>query len=209
MSSSIKVSNPEIINNHVINTFSKWEVNPNIAARRNANFEIFASEGCENFATYIDWLGLSKGSDLVVLSSMHHYYYDAEELKNVRSVVNLKEFNYIRNLNSFIHSIYNLAPEKCYFIGCFINNKKRNGYVLRSKSSHNKSEMISDAVENGIVSRNPFLNMIYSLLDYRTNRYLSKNEVKMLLEDRGFNILDMTEYQGTTYFCAQKVGSDK
>jgi hypothetical protein len=205
MRNRISINESEIINTQSINILNSRAITSNYVANNNSNLEILTSEGCENFAGYINWLGLAKDPDLVVLSSMHHYYYDAEELKNVRTLINLKELNCIKGMNSFIYSIFNLLPEKSYFIGCFTDNKRTNGYPLRNKSVRDQTDKVSDAVENGIVSRNPFLNILYSIMDYRTYRYLSRNYVTLLLEGRGFKILDMTELLGITYFCSQKI----
>ena len=52
-------------------------------------FNSLAAEGCEFFFHYIDWLGLAKDLNLMVLSSIHHYYYDLSDLKDVNVLVNL------------------------------------------------------------------------------------------------------------------------
>ena len=161
--------------------------------------EILAYEGCENLANYVEWLGFNKDPDLIVLSSMHHYYYDVEEMKNVKTVVNLKQLNQIKHVRDFLHSVFRILPLKCNFIGCFTDNTKKNGLGSLIDSSD------SEAVENGIISRNPFLNMIYSMMDSRTYKSMSRKSVRLLLEDHGLKVLDITEFDDLTYFCAQKV----
>jgi hypothetical protein len=163
------------------------------------------AEGCENFINYIDWLGLPGEGNPVILSSMYHYYFDVEEMKNVNTVISLKEFNQIKHIRNFLHSIYHSLPHKAYFVGCFVDNSKINGYKLRKKSSGNNGLKRNDDIENGIFSRNPFLNMLFSLMDLRTNKYMSKRIVSTLLGNHGFKVLDMTELNGLTYFCAQRL----
>jgi len=46
--------------------------------------------------------------------------------------------------------------------------------------------------------------MVYDLIDSRTNRYMTEKSVRFLLEDTGLKILDITEFNGLTYFCTQK-----
>lgn len=205
MRNRITVNEPDVINNQRINTFIDLGGTPLSLVKNNPVFEILTAEGCENFVTYIEWLGLAKDRNLVVLSSMHHYYYDAEEMRNVKTVINLKELNQIKQINSFLHSIFHILPPKSNFIGCFVDNKKQNGFVLRNNSSDYQSKRNSEAIENGIISRIPFLNMIYSMMDSRTNKYLSGTNVTLMLEDHGFKVLDMTELNGLTYFCAQRL----
>jgi len=207
MRNRIAVKEPDIINNQRINTSINSDGTPLSLVKNNLVFEILIAEGCENFVKYIEWLGLDKDPDLLVLSSLHHYYYDAEEMKDVKTVINLKELNQIKQIKRFVHSIFHIMPQKSYFIGCFVDNKKFNGYVLRNNSSSYHYKKSFDAIENGIVSQNPFLNMLYCIMDFKTNKYMSGRSVSFLLEDHGFKVLDMTELNGLTYFCAQRLRS--
>jgi hypothetical protein len=209
MRNRIAINKQYVINNHRINTLTKLDNTSIDLIKNNPVFEILTAEGSENFISYIEWLGLAKDPNLVVLSSIYHYYYDAEEMNNVKTVINLKELNQIKQINSFLHTIFHILPQKSHFIGCFVDNKKINGFALKNNSSSYHKTRSSDDIENGIVSRIPFLNMLYSLMDSKTNKYMSGRIVTLLLEDHGFKVLDMTELNGLTYFCAQKVKSDE
>jgi hypothetical protein len=163
--------------------------------------DLLATRGGKSFYNYVDWLGLAKDSDLIVLSSMHHYYYDADDLKEIKTVVNLMPLNQIKQIKGFLHSIYHLIPHKCYFIGCFADHKKHYGYIF----NRNPLDEDSESVKHGILSKTPLLNIIFRIMDARTDNYLSGKNITLLLEDLGFKVLDMTELDGLTYFCAQKV----
>src|SRR5450759_5374879 len=182
MRNRIEIFEPDVINNQRINTLFELTDTSIGLVKNNSVFENMIAEGCESFVSYIEWLGLARDPDLLVLSSLHHYYYDAEEMKNVKTVINLKELNQIKQINSFLHSIFHILPQKSNFIGCFVDNKKINGYVLRNNSSSYYNKRSFDDIENGIVSRIPFLIMLYSFMDSRTNKYLSKTNVTLLLE---------------------------
>jgi len=205
MKSRIEILEYNIINNQMISTPNKLDSAPADLVKINHIAEILTSEGNESFKHYIEWLGLSGDPKLVVLSSIHHYYYDAEEMKSVKTVVNLKELNQIKEIGSFLNSISQILPPKCYFIGCFVDNKKQNGFVLRKSSSDYQLKKKSEEINNGIVSKIPFLNMLFSILDLRTNKYLSGKIVTILLKNNGFKLMDMTELEGLTYFCAQSL----
>ena len=166
--------------------------------------EILAGEGREDFFNYIEWLGLGNDPDPIILSSMHHYFYDAEEMKNVNTVVNLIRLNHIKEIKDFLFSVSNILTPKCNLIGCFIDSRKHNPFVLRTNISELEKKRTSTALENGIISRVPFMNWFYSVIDSRTNKRLSKNNVTLLLEDHGFKVLDMTELNGITYFHAKR-----
>ena len=203
MRNGITVENLDVINNQRINTLVSLGGTSIDLVERNPVLNILTNEDCENFAKYIEKLGLTKDTNMVVLSSLHHYYYDAEEMTNVKTVINLKELNQIKQLKGFLHSIFHILPPSCNFIGCFVNNKKQNGFVLSTSPSDSYYKKNSDAIENGIVSSSPFLNMIYNMIDSKTNKYMSERSVSLVLGEHGFKVLDMTEMDGLTYFCAQ------
>jgi hypothetical protein len=144
-------------------------------------------------------------SNMLVLSSQHHYYYDSEELKSVKSVVILKKLNRVKEIESFLHSHLNYLPDQCNIIGCFVNNIKINRYALRAGRSHTEKSKQSDNIQLGIVSRFPFLNMLYSLLDLKTNEYMSADGVTFLLAGHGFKVVNMTESNGLTFFHARRI----
>lgn len=163
------------------------------------------TEGGNDFYNYVDRIGLLNDPNLIVLSSVHHYYYDADEMKDVRTIVNLKELNKIKQIRDFLQSHLYTLPPKCNFVGFFANNAKVDRYALRDGSSllHNMKK--SEDISNSIVSRFPVINMLYALIDWKTNRYMSASGVTLLLKEFGFKVLDMTEINGRTYFHSQKV----
>jgi hypothetical protein len=177
---------------------------PTDSSENNAVTEILSAGGCENFSDYVRDLGLSNDPDLVVLSSFHHYYYDAEEMKNVRTVISIKLLNQVKDIRSFLRSIFIVIPRKSNFIGCFVDNKKFTGYSLRYYTTSSQARIGSDNLENGIVSQIPLINTIYSFIDSKTNKFITARNVSTLLEDHGFKVLDMKEISGITYFHSQK-----
>jgi hypothetical protein len=104
-----------------------------------------------------------------------------------------------------MHSIFRVLPPGCKLIGCFVNNKKQNGFVFNTNPTDFYYKRNSDAIENGIASSSPLLNKIYNMIDSKTNKYMSEKSVSFLLGEQGFKVLDMTEIDGLTYFCAQSL----
>jgi hypothetical protein len=205
MRNGITIEDFDVINNQRINSLTNLGSNSTDIARGNSALKLLATEDSENFSRYIEQLHLDNDSNLVVLSSSHHYYYDAEEMINVTAVINLKELNQIKQLNDLMHSIFNILPPGCNFIGCFVNNKKQNGFVLNTNPTDFYYKRNSNAIENGIASSSPLLNMIYNMMDSKTNKYMSEKSVSFLMREHGFKVLDMTEIDGLTYFCAQSL----
>jgi hypothetical protein len=111
----------------------------------------------------------------------------------------------IKELKDFLHSSFHILPPDCNLIGCFINNKKQNGFILNTNPSDFYYKRNSDAIENGIASSSPFLNMIYNVIDSKTNKYLSERSVFLILQEHGFGVTDFTEIDGLTYFCAKSL----
>lgn len=140
------------------------------------------AEGGENFFLYLKKLGLSKEDNMLALSSVHHYFYDENELKSVRTLVNLKKLNHIQNLDRFLQTLFHMLPHDADFIGCFSNDKTQQ--------------------ENGLPSYKPsrLLSRFINFIDSRTDRILDKPKVSDALERNGHKIVDMTEIDGIMYF---------
>jgi len=183
-------------------------INLNVASRivneSSPVLEKLAVEGGEDFFNYADWLGLAKDPDILVLSSMHHYFYDAEELKRIKTVVNMKPLNSTKDIKSLLHSIFHILPNKANFLGCFVDSSKHYGNLINSRLSYSRNSDGVDPVENGISSSIPLLNMMFSFMDSRTSRNMTKRSVSLLLEEHGLKVLDISEINGLTYFHAQK-----
>jgi hypothetical protein len=149
----------------------------------NPVIENLVMEGGENFFNYIDWHGLSNESNMLVLSSRHHYYYEYNDLKGVTTLINLKKLNLIKHLDSFLNSVCNSLSPKTNFIGCFSDRKTKKW--------------------KGLISRiyKEFNNFLDSTIDMEIN----KKDALRLLETHGFKVIDMTEINGLTYFRAQNL----
>ena len=141
------------------------------------NFSLTA-EGGRNFFRYLKSFNLPRGSDLLILSPNSHYFYDETELKNVRTIINLKKLNLLEDPNRFLQTLFLILPPNVNFIGCFSDRKAITGI--------------------GFISE--FSTRINNLLDAKTVRNLDKKTVSELLEKHGFKVIDMTEMSGLTYF---------
>ena len=166
--------------------------------------DILRHEGGENLYNYVDWLRLLNRSDMIVLSSRHHYFYNNEEMENVKTVVNLKLLNQIRNLELLVDTIYNLIKPAAFFVGSFAEANNRFNGKVNISFGVNGNIPKDEAIEHGIISRIPIVNLIYNFFDLRTNRYMTRHEVVTMFRLHGFEVVDMTEMNGLIYFCAKK-----
>lgn len=197
-------NNEVIMVNNRIRTISKPLTSSKQISGTNVAIDTLVAEGGSSFYNYVDWIGLAKDPDLIVLSAVHHYYFDDEDMKIINTVINIKQLNLIKDIDFFFRSIYKIIPNKTNFIGCFLDNKTQEKYVNDNILSQYLVKHNVDPFENGITSRIPFLNTVYNLMDSKTDRFLTRRNVSLLLKKRGFKVLDMTELNGLTYFHAQK-----
>jgi hypothetical protein len=168
-------------------------------------FEKLDAVGSKNFFHYLKWLGLIKDPNLLILSPTQHYYYEAEELKKIKILINPRQLNDIKQLMNFLENIFQILSDGSYFIGCFFDKNDRNGLVPDSHKLLPATEGWIDRTANVIALRIPFLIRLYRKIDLRTKRYLNNGTVTILLEEALLKVLDMTKLDGLTYFCAQKI----
>jgi hypothetical protein len=142
------------------------------------------AEGGENFFNYLEWHGLAKEDNMLVLSSRHHYYYDPNELQSVTTLINVKKLNLIKHLDSFLQSVVHVLSPESNFVGCFSDWKTQRGTGFTSR------------MYKGFIN----------FLDAKIDVDFDKNDVSKILESHGLRVIDMTEINGLTYFRAQNPG---
>jgi len=167
-------------------------------------YRTLSDEDCEDFYYYIEWLGLPKNNNIIVLPLSNHYYYQPKDFEETETLVNLRCLNHIRNLRTFLRSIHQSLQPNCFFTGCFTD--QNNNRTLMKESNNNISGR-SDTYthDNFKLSRaSIFKGKLNQMLDLKTNIKLTKDSVSSILKDIGFIVLGMSELNGKTYFCAQK-----
>ena len=143
-------------------------------------------EGGDDLFKYLTWTGLSKEPNLMVLSSMHHYYYDHKDMAGIKTLINLKKLNQVKHLESFLSTLFRILPSRAYFVGCFSNSSHR-----RKGTSFYSSARFFTGLKN--------------IFDSRSERALTKKGVTQLMEEHGFKIIDITDLNRITYFWAQNL----
>lgn len=151
------------------------------------NYGLTAEIG-RDFFSYLRNFGLTKDPDLLILPPNNHYYFDEKELSGIRTLINLKNLNLIKDLDSFLFSLVRLLPPHANFVG----------YFLHRKMSFNPDVLFSDLTTR-------FNNM----LDLKTDHNLDEKEIGRKLRRNGFRVIDMTEMRGLTYFYSQNRQADQ
>jgi hypothetical protein len=170
----------------------------------NSPISQLTSDFSESFSDYIAILNIPRDLNIMILPSAKHYYYEAKDLKKVKILVNLKQLNDIKNIWDFLRTVSAVMPLKSYFIGTFFNHRDKNIFLSDPHKPAAAASEPFDLVENGISSRVPFLNLLYRLIDFRIERYMTKTTVSLHLDKVSLKVLNMTDIKGLTYFCAQK-----
>jgi hypothetical protein len=146
----------------------------------NANHVIdkLVAEDNVGFYDYLYLHGLSDEHNLLMLPSNSHYFYDFEDLKEVRTLINQKKLNLIKQLNDFLSTVYNNLSPKTNFIGCFSDRKTQKEVSLLYR----------------------LFKKLVNFFNSRIEVEINKEDICRLLESQGFKILDMKEINGLTYF---------
>ncbi len=159
------------------------------AASGNSIINKVISESKDHFMQYLRRINFNRESDILVLPSDHHYFYDEKELKSVKTVVNLRKLNQIKHPGRFLQTLFKVLPHDANFIGCFSDDKKLN---------HNGGHYYKPS---------RLLNRFINFIDSKADHILDKKQVSELLSTHGFKIVDMTEIDGITYFYSQNIRS--
>ncbi|MFN8239757.1 MAG: hypothetical protein U0X39_03290 [Bacteroidales bacterium] len=168
------------------NVKKKQGVNNNRPAFHPATLDLTA-EGGISFFRYLKSFNLLKGNDILVIPAFHHYFYDENDFKDVRTIVFLKQLNQIEDRERFFQTLYCMLPPDMNFVGCFYNTA-------------------SAAIQKGLLTR--LSDRFNNLLDLRLYREVDTKSLSALLDKNGFSVVDMTELNGLTYFYSQTRKTD-
>jgi len=183
MENTIVLGKTEIFKDFIKSRFNGKVFIPELF-RINPILDNIRSEVGVDFIQYLHWLQLEDEPNLLSLSPTHHYYYDSNDLKNIKILINLKPLNSIKHLESFLCILVRLLPHKSNFIGYFKNDTRN-----RSVFSFYNSAKFFDGMVNYI--------------DSKTDNSLTTRMVSELLEEHNLNVVDITYINGMTYFCSQ------
>jgi len=181
--SSIKLRKSEIFEDFKMSSFIGKVFTPEKISH-NTVAEYIRSETGNDFLQYLQWLQMEDETNLMTLSSTHHYYYEMNDLKNIKILINLKPLNSIKQLDSFLQTLVRLLPNESSFIGYFKN------------TDQNKSVFSIPQFSN-------FFQGFINYIDLKTDNSLTKREVSRLLEKHKLNVVDITDINGMTYFCSK------
>jgi hypothetical protein len=151
-----------------------WKVDKN-----NSIFKNLKDENGKNFFYYLNMLNLENDPNSLILSSIHHYYYNVDDLKKVSTIIQVKELNNISDIHKFFKSIVSVLSSNTNLIGCFQDN---------------------NIYKNNIFGLSWMTNWILNMIDGKSSHYMSRKKVINILLKYKLEILDITEFDNLTYF---------
>jgi hypothetical protein len=131
----------------------------------------------------VSTLNIKDDSNTLILSPVHHYYYNIDEIKDVRTLIHTKELNKVSDLKRFMNNTLHVLSKDSMFIGCFRDNKIRQNIFYRNRVFYWFNNILDG-------------NAIY--------RYMSRTMVIKMFMKLKLEIIDMSEVDGITYFCVKK-----
>lgn len=150
--------------------------------KQNIVFKNLLRENGGNFFYYMNMINLEK-EDPLILSPIHHYYYDYNELKKVKTIIQIKELNKVSDIKKFLSNVSHVLTPGTNFIGCFKDNKIHKSYIQYNSKT---------------------INWILTKINSNVQHYLSRKKVIDLLNKYNLEIVDMTEFDLLTYFYVKR-----
>ncbi len=149
--------------------------------------DLLIKEENKDFFNYIKDLNLDKeNSTMLILPSNRFFFYMLTEISHIRTIVFLKQLNYVIDILELLHSFYQMTSEGAILYGCFLNNKKID--VIPTKK-HRYSK---------------FFKGLISIMDLQMHHLLSEKSVYDFFLSHNFKIMNMKEINGVTYFYAKR-----
>jgi len=146
---------------------------------KNEIFNTMVHENSQDFFNYVIQRKLiEKDPKPLSLSSKHHFYYEVNEIKDVKTIFNLQKINYMEYLDNFLRLICNLQKDTI-LCGCFINN-----LFDFTKFPWNTK----------------YAKIFESMLDSKMKRLLSEKNIVSLLNKQDYKVLNMKEINEIVYF---------
>jgi hypothetical protein len=147
--------------------------------KNDATYRTAFNTNGENFFYYLNMLNLNDEDNTIILSSVHHYYYDFNELRKVKNIIQVKELNKVTDINKFLGNVKKVLSPTANFIGCFRDNK---------------------IYKDNVFKKIPIIDWAINKMALKTNHYLSRKRVLKLFDNHNFKIIDITELGNITYF---------
>lgn len=162
-------------------------------------------EAGEDVFKYLSGLGCLKSRNIMLLSSVRHYLYDSRELEKLDTLINLRVLNGIKHMGFYLQTMNQLLPIDGLFIGCFVDYAKFKLEIKSKPTTLRFLFLLGFIFVNRIIPRIPVINVFQAVLSHGKAKCLTSDEVKGHLANNGFQILNMAQFEGLTFFVSKKI----
>jgi hypothetical protein len=166
------------------------------ASRSSLYIDLLDEAGLD-VVNYLESFDLLKNQSFILLSSVRHYLYGPEELKNVKVLINLKLINPTKQINYCLKTMNRVLPKKGIFVGCFLSYES-----YRNKIIQQKPNVFGHMVR--IISFIPLITWLQYIMNPKRMHCLTIANMSKKLEKNGFKLIDVKEINGVSYFVSKK-----
>ncbi len=155
---------------------------------------------------FLNEMNVPSGSDLLLIQPKGYYLYSSFELKDIKTIVNSNVLNNFKEPKVFLHNFNRILPDRCYFVGRFVDYKLLEVELKQEKEFVKKkfSQWLF-WFEHFLVPRIPLLNWLQYVYNGRCHKYLTRGRIIKILKSQGFMVQNIRLIDGVSYFVSQKV----
>lgn len=167
--------------------------------------ELLIKEQGEEAVAFISKYADTDDKGVHVVKTVHSFGIEAVEDANCTSIINLNKINDIRGINDFNKLINSKLPDQGVFIGCVETHTQRRRRILKKYPLViAQLYFFFDFVFKRVFPKLKLTRALYFFITAGRNRVLSKAEALGRLVFCGFDILEVQEIKGLTYFACAK-----
>jgi lipopolysaccharide/colanic/teichoic acid biosynthesis glycosyltransferase len=164
-----------------------------------------APEALDYIKQYVD----IRGNSFTLLATATPFNVQILENDSVHDLINLKPVNEFRSINPFFEAVNSKLQTHALFIGCY-ESKNQHKKRIFAKYPFPASFLyyyLFDFPWKRVFPKVKGLDKIYERLSRDQNQVVTSTEILGRLISSGFRICNYQEYDGATYFCAEKTGT--
>lgn len=167
--------------------------------------ELVIQEQGEAAAEFITSHVNIESSTSPVLKTNLKFPVEALENGSADAIVNLNKINDIRGINVFFKTVNSKLKDDALFLGCFESQAQRRRRIIRKYPFViSQIYFLSDFIFKRVFPKLVLTRWFYFFITAGRNRVLSKAESLGRLVFSGFDIKDVQEIDGLTYFVVKK-----
>jgi len=179
-------------------------------AGRGSLYNDLLDEAGQDVVYYLECYNLIQSGNFILLSSKRHYLYGPDELKQLKTLINLKLINQGEQITFCLKTMNRVLPTKGFFVGRFLDYKCYERHILQTYPSVLGHVLLFIGwLDNKVIPLLPLISWLHYKVNPKKIKFLTTLKMRKLLEKNGFMLVDVREIRELTYFISQKVNDIK